>query len=58
MIYVVYKFSKEIKEWIEVKRFGKEDCASAYVGLMAKGSDDLYCIRSEIFARGDYARPI
>lgn len=55
MIYVVFKFDKVSKEWKEIKSFGKEKCAENYIGLVSKGTDDLYCIEARDFTRSDYA---
>lgn len=58
MLYVVYKFDTEIKDWVEIKRFGQKKCAQNYVGLVSKDTDDMYCIEERSCAKGDYARVV
>ena len=56
MVYVVFKFDKFSKEWKEIKSFGKKECAQSYIGILSKGTDDIYCIEERESVRGDYAR--
>lgn len=55
ILFCVFKFNRYLKKWMMVKRFGKEKCAENYIGLVSKGTDDLYCIEAREFARSDYA---
>ena len=56
MIYVVFKFDKFSKERLEINIFGKKECAQRYIGILSKGTEDIYCIEERKIARGDYAR--
>lgn len=58
MVYVVFKFDKIIKDWVEIKSFGHKKCAQNYVGFVSRDTDDMYCIEERACARGDYARTI
>lgn len=55
ILFCVFKFDKVSKEWKEIKRFGKLRCAKSFLGLISRGSDDLFCIEARDFARSDYA---
>lgn len=56
ILYRVFKFDKVSKEWIEIKSFGKKECAQSYIGILSKDTDNIYCIEEREIARGDYAR--
>lgn len=56
ILFCVFKFDKVSKEWTEIKSFGKKKCAQSYIGILSKGTDDIYCIEERESVRGDYAR--
>ena len=58
MVYVVFKFDKIIKDWVEIKSFGQKKCAQNYVSFVSRDTADMYCIEERVCARGDYARTI
>ena len=56
ILFCVFKFDIDFREWIEIKSFGKKECAQRYIGILSKDTEDIYCIEEREMARGDYAR--
>ncbi len=56
ILFCVFKFNKTSKERLEIKSFGKKECAQRYIGILSNDTEDIYCIEEREMARGDYAR--
>lgn len=58
MGYVVLKFDKTTKEWIEIKIFSRKKSAQRYIGQASKDGDEMYCIEEKGCVRSEHARII
>lgn len=55
ILFFVFKFDIDSREWIEIKSFGKKECAQNYIGILSRDSDDLFCIEARVCAGSVYA---